>query len=65
MAVNHISQRFSEDFSHVNIENHQRVFKDKLRLICQCRRVNGASRDDATKTCILHGKTYDEYVAVM
>jgi len=65
MASNHINQRFNEDFSHVNVENHLRVFKDKLRLICQYRRLSRDGWDDATKNIILHGKTYDENVAVM
>jgi len=63
MTANHINQVFTEDYSHVNVDNHMRVFKDKWKLVCQCKR--RSRMDDATKTITLHGKTYGDDVAVV
>ena len=63
MVMNHINQRFGKDFSHVNVKNHLRVFKDKWRHICQYKRLNRAGWGDAIKTITLHGKIYDAYIA--
>jgi len=65
MVAYHINQTFKKDFSHVTVENHLRVFKDKWRLICQCRRLSKVGWDDVTKIITLHEKTYDKDVVVL
>ena len=65
MAAKHINQRFDENFSPFNVENHMRVFKNKWRQIQHCRRLSRAGWDDAIKTITLHRKTYEKDIKVI